>query len=25
MYEGSACACDLIEPLGPPSEREDSC
>ncbi|NGO13128.1 hypothetical protein G5C60_37420 [Streptomyces sp. HC44] len=24
LYEGGACTCDLIEHLGPPSEREDS-
>ncbi|MBK3569288.1 helicase associated domain-containing protein, partial [Streptomyces sp. MBT62] len=24
LYEGGACTCDLIEQLGPPSEREDS-
>lgn len=23
LYEGGTCTCDLIEELGPPSERED--
>lgn len=23
LYEGGTCTCDLIEQLGPPSERED--
>ncbi|MFI5887667.1 hypothetical protein [Streptomyces sp. NPDC051554] len=25
LYEGGACICELIEQLGPPSERKDSC
>lgn len=23
LYEGGTCTCDLIERVGPPSERED--